>query len=195
MIDCFVLAGVKTFSQRGTLPTREVVAALSVPCFTPSLSPAFSGISASYRRADNLLASSCTPALSAMPPHTTHRNPSRSAKSRARVHVCSFGRPLLLISLIYLYFFSFPNTTHAYRIGQHVCFPPTRSSPYLHIIYFIAISQDVENRTVRLVTRLQLLNYAAIICLFLRLSLSLFLFPPQLLCQRVVTFSRRRCSG
>lgn len=44
MIDCFVLAGVKTFSQRDTLPTREV-AALSAPCFASSLSSAFSGVS------------------------------------------------------------------------------------------------------------------------------------------------------
>lgn len=43
MIDCFVLAGVKTFSQRDTLSTREM-AASSVPSLLLYLSYTFSGI-------------------------------------------------------------------------------------------------------------------------------------------------------
>lgn len=156
----------------------------------PSLSSAFSAISASYRRADNLLASSCTPALSATLPHHTEIHHVRLSRAFASARL--LARSLAFVNFIDLFV---PLPTRPTRIASAdtSVLPPTRSSPYLHIIYFVAISRDVENHIARLVTRLQLLNYAAIICLFPRLTLSRSfsqrcLSSPQLPCQRVATF-------
>lgn len=147
MIDCFVLAGVKTFSQRSTLPTREV-AALSVLCFASSLSSAFSGVS---QPSDTRITYS----------------PLRVLRFQrclnAKIHLVWLTCPSLLILFSYL---------RAARVASTAVrlLPPNTLLPIYLSIYFVARSQDVENRTARLVTRLQFLNHAAIICPFPRLG-------------------------
>lgn len=140
MIDCFVLAGVKTLSQRGTLPTRQVVAALFVLCFAPSPSPAFSGV-------------------------LSHPTDSRITYSRLRARRHRFQRylhteihhvrlsrasvgSLLLISLIYLYFSLAHDPRTLHRPTRSYFPPDVRSSLSLSLsasAYYL-FRRDISRR-------------------------------------------------